>query len=209
MVFDKTEQVWQLKWLPITRLALNRQLTSLACEVSHDVASQMASAWSKILCARRDLLHRANLVVLSPSLPAQKSFQHLTSLMWEHTMSSLIFSYCDNNGSWAGLKNKAGLFAWARLHKLWTVSFYKDSPLSVSHGWFPNGWGQQLLESNQRGAAVRPTFHLNRCFPLYLFLVTNCRATMSHLPTFWMLHCTQTPPVAHWKRILSVLSHAP
>ena len=35
--FNKTEQVWQLKWLPVTRLALNRQLTSLACEVSHDV----------------------------------------------------------------------------------------------------------------------------------------------------------------------------
>ena len=29
-------QVWQLKWSPVTRLALNWQLTSLACQVSHD-----------------------------------------------------------------------------------------------------------------------------------------------------------------------------
>ena len=29
-VFDKTEQVWQLKWPPATCLVLNWQLTSLA-----------------------------------------------------------------------------------------------------------------------------------------------------------------------------------
>ena len=32
----KTEQVWQLKWFPMIGLVLNWQLTSLACEVSHN-----------------------------------------------------------------------------------------------------------------------------------------------------------------------------
>ena len=33
--FDKTEHAWQLKYPLLTRLVLNWQLTSLACEVSY------------------------------------------------------------------------------------------------------------------------------------------------------------------------------
>ena len=33
MLFDKIEDVWQLKWPLVSHLV---QLTSLACEVSHD-----------------------------------------------------------------------------------------------------------------------------------------------------------------------------
>ena len=33
--FQQTEQVWQIKWLSVTCLALNLQLASLACKVSH------------------------------------------------------------------------------------------------------------------------------------------------------------------------------
>ena len=34
--FNKVEDVWQLKWPPVTHIASNWQLTSLACEVSHN-----------------------------------------------------------------------------------------------------------------------------------------------------------------------------
>ena len=36
MVFDEVEDVWHLKWPPVTHLASNWQLTTLACEVSHN-----------------------------------------------------------------------------------------------------------------------------------------------------------------------------
>ena len=36
MIFDKAEDIWQLKWPPLTHLAWNWQPTSLTCEVSHD-----------------------------------------------------------------------------------------------------------------------------------------------------------------------------
>ena len=36
-VFDKIEQVWQLKWPPMTYVALNWQLTSLARKVSDKI----------------------------------------------------------------------------------------------------------------------------------------------------------------------------
>ena len=45
--FQQAEDVWQLKWPPVTHLASNWQPTNLACEVSHNnpiLASQMASA---------------------------------------------------------------------------------------------------------------------------------------------------------------------
>ena len=34
--FNQAEDVWQLKWPPLTHLAWNWQPTSLACEVSHN-----------------------------------------------------------------------------------------------------------------------------------------------------------------------------
>ena len=36
VVFDKVEDVRQLKWPPVTHFASNLQLTTLACKVSHN-----------------------------------------------------------------------------------------------------------------------------------------------------------------------------
>ena len=36
IVFDKFEDIWQLKWPPVTHLAWSWQLVRLACEVSHN-----------------------------------------------------------------------------------------------------------------------------------------------------------------------------
>ena len=36
IVFDKVKDVWQLNRAPVTQLASNWQLTSLACKLSHN-----------------------------------------------------------------------------------------------------------------------------------------------------------------------------
>ena len=63
--FQQAEDVWQLKWPPVTHLASNWQPTFLACEVSHNNQFWRAR-WlqlsQKTLCAHRDLVHRAILV---------------------------------------------------------------------------------------------------------------------------------------------------